>query len=170
MIVYRTRFNQEMHPGRKEFYYGVHNGSSDSYLGSGKILKDYIKKYGAESFVRDFIYEGDDAYKVEALIVDKQMLSNPFCLNYKLGGEGGWSHIKDWSVVSRTHKGVPKSEDQKKKMSESHKGMKKPWASKSNIERGRSCIFDGVEYESVTAAHRATGVNRKRITKYAEFI
>ena len=46
-IVYRTE-----NMLTKEFYYGVHNGNSSKYLGSGiRILKS-IKKYGSKNFIR----------------------------------------------------------------------------------------------------------------------
>ena len=170
MILYRTRFNQKKHPNRREFYYGVHKGGDNSYLGSGKILKDYIKKYGRDSFIRDTIYEGDDAYELEKMIVDEQMLSNPDCLNYKLGGEGGWDHITDWSYMSKVHKGVPKSKEHRNKIGKGNLGNKRPDLSLMNIRNGRRCVFDGIEYESVTEAYRVTGVNRKRITKQAIFL
>lgn len=87
--LYRTRFNQEYFPYRKEFYYGVTNNGRANYKGSGSILKKYFKKYGSTAFVREDIVTGltyKQASDLEALIVDEEMLSNPDCLNYQLGG------------------------------------------------------------------------------------
>lgn len=79
-------------------YIGKHKTSdlSDGYMGSGKLIARAIKKYGIESFTKEylFIYDNEqDMNKKEAEIVTEY-----FCLqdtNYNLcrGGTGGFSYI-----------------------------------------------------------------------------
>lgn len=80
-----------------KFYVGVHktNNINDSYLGSGKLLKYAIRKYGKENFVREVLYVFDskrDAYLKEQEIVNSVFLIQDV-YNLKKGGEGGWDHV-----------------------------------------------------------------------------
>lgn len=97
-IVYRTRFNNSMFPDRKEFYYGVHRVTGRSYYGSGVKLKPLLKEFGADAFVVDIIKSGltlEKAYELEGLIVDKEMLKNPLCLNSRVGGAPSVPHTEE---------------------------------------------------------------------------
>ena len=92
-IVYKTTFNSKTYPERAEFYYGVHHtDEDDGYLGSGVLIKNYLYKYGKEHFKREIIHSGmtmDEAYELEGLIVDEEMVLHPDCLNLQCGGIGG---------------------------------------------------------------------------------
>ena len=84
MIVYRTE-----NKVNGKFYYGVHNGTNDNYLGSGKLLKWAISKYGRENFIRRTIKEfdtADEAYAFERLLVDSDFVNRDDCYNVTEGG------------------------------------------------------------------------------------
>ena len=88
-ILYRTD-----NLANRKFYYGVHatNKIEDGYLGSGKVLKKAISKYGKESFVRtnlEFFDTMEEAYRREAEIVTEELIKDPDCYNAKPGGLGG---------------------------------------------------------------------------------
>lgn len=88
-IIYKTTnlFNNR-------YYIGVHQTDdiNDKYLGSGKILKESIKKYGRENFKRDilFIFNTiEEAYEKE-----KELVNDDFILDdstYNLVGGGSIS-------------------------------------------------------------------------------
>lgn len=72
-----------------KYYIGVHNLSRVDYLGSGKLLKLAIKKYGRSNFIRETIKEfhnEKDAYDYENFIVDDKMVYNRNCYNITIGG------------------------------------------------------------------------------------
>lgn len=74
-----------------KYYIGVHKtiNINDSYIGSGKILKLAIKKYGIENFKKEIIYIFDnskDAYNKEKEIVDDLFVKNENTYNLTLGG------------------------------------------------------------------------------------
>lgn len=120
-IVYRTE-----NTINGKFYYGVHNGSNKSYLGSGKALQSAIAKYGKENFIRRTIMElnsQDEAYELEELIVDDLLLADPNCYNLIKGGRGG--HVEGYTQTP-WNKGIPRTEETKRKLSEANKG-KTPW-------------------------------------------
>ena len=77
-----------------KFYIGVHstNNLNDGYLGSGKILKYSISKYGKENFEiekLEFFEKKEDLYNKEKKIVNEELLKNPLCMNLGVGGKGG---------------------------------------------------------------------------------
>lgn len=83
-----------------KIYVGAHKTSDldDDYMGSGKLIKMAIEKYGLENFKKEYISIFDnenEMYKMESTIVDDAYLKNEDTYNLKKGGNGGWSKIND---------------------------------------------------------------------------
>lgn len=76
----------------QRYYYGIHstkNLNSDHYMGSGKVLKKAICKYGVENFKKDiikFVNSRKELIQLEKEIVNEKMLKDPLCYNMVLGG------------------------------------------------------------------------------------
>lgn len=75
-----------------QFYIGKHETDNleDSYLGSGRRLKNSVKKYGRENFKKFILSIWDnpkDALNEEQRVV-AEYLDNPACLNIVDGGKG----------------------------------------------------------------------------------
>jgi hypothetical protein len=78
-----------------KFYVGVHKtvDLNDGYFGSGKLIKRAIAKYGIDNFEKTIIYYAtteEEAYELEALIVDEDFISRKDTYNLNVGGQGGW--------------------------------------------------------------------------------
>jgi hypothetical protein len=76
-----------------KYYIGIHYGNiiQDNYYGSGKLIKNAIKKYGKENFQQIIIEEFDnskDAYIKENEIVNENLISEDMCYNLMVGGKG----------------------------------------------------------------------------------
>lgn len=74
-----------------EYYYGAHETPklNDGYFGSGSALKENIKIYGIENFVKEileFFPNRKTLMNEEKRIVNKELLKDPKCLNIILGG------------------------------------------------------------------------------------
>lgn len=90
-IVYKTT-----NTINSKIYIGVHKQEKtpllfDGYLGSNKLLKQAIKKYGKSNFRRDTIVvcnNSIDAYKLESIIVCKEFIKRPDVYNIEPGGMG----------------------------------------------------------------------------------
>ena len=101
-------------------YLGKHNGKNGGYLGSGKALKDAIKKYGQENFKKEIVQEffsDKEAYEYEKQLSEKfNVVSDANWYNMMIGGEGFQS--------GKLHPmfQIPKSEEHKKKLSLANQG------------------------------------------------
>lgn len=99
-------------------YIGKHmtNNPYDTYMGSGKAIKQAIKLYGKSSFIKEvlFIFETEkEMNDKEIELVNESFISTNKTYNIGLGGEGG-AHFS----------GKKHSEESKKKLSEFRKGLK----------------------------------------------
>lgn len=69
---------------------------SDSYMGSGRLIKEAIKKHGAENFRKEVldVFESDaEAASLEAELVTPMQVGDPNCYNLHEGGMGGFAHL-----------------------------------------------------------------------------
>lgn len=105
-----------------KFYIGVHStrNPNDSYIGSGKIIKDAVKKYGKENFKKEvlFIFDTlDDALNKEKEIVNEDFVKDNNNYNISLGGGLGGKNINGLSFEGHSH-----SDETKEKISKSSLG------------------------------------------------
>lgn len=82
-----------------KFYIGVHKTTNihDDYFGSGNYIKAAIKKHGINNFkkeILDIFTNAKKAYKKERELVNEELIRNKNCYNIKIGGRGGFDHIK----------------------------------------------------------------------------
>ena len=78
-----------------KWYVGMHSAYNleDGYMGSGKILRYSIRKYGTENHTKEILeYLPTRELLVlrEIEIVTKELISDGKCMNLKEGGTGGW--------------------------------------------------------------------------------
>ena len=81
------------------FYIGAHQTEdpNDSYLGSGKLLRRAIKKYGRASFVKDVLHDFDtreEMYAKERELVNTEFKRDPGNYNLIEGGDS-WGKATD---------------------------------------------------------------------------
>ena len=98
-----------------KLYVGVHKTKSmdDSYMGSGKVIKRAIEKYGIENFEKAIIETFDSEegmYAREKEIVNDEFLSRQDVYNLRRGGTGGFDYInKTYGLNNRLIQGYNKS-------------------------------------------------------------
>ena len=88
--IYKTTCNVT---GR--WYIGMHSTTKleDGYMGSGKILRYSIRKYGVENHTKEileFFETREELIFREQEIVTKELISDGKCMNLREGGTGGW--------------------------------------------------------------------------------
>lgn len=91
-----------------EYYIGMHSTDNleDGYLGSGKALRQSYTTHGIfkhEFEALEFLPNKETLSRREAELVNQAVLNDPFCLNLKEGGYGGFDHLNvpnNWRGVS----------------------------------------------------------------------
>jgi len=101
--VYRT---QNLVNGK--YYFGVHKTKNpyDNYLGSGKVLKRAVEKYGEQSFIKNvcFIFDNaEEAFAKEFELIETYR-GDRLCYNLRQGGSGGfdWINREGRNIVNNT--------------------------------------------------------------------
>lgn len=80
-----------------KYYIGKHKTQdpNDDYLGSGKVIRAAINKYGRDKFTKTILELCDSEEHMnerERAILTLEHVNNPNCYNCRVGGEGGWGH------------------------------------------------------------------------------
>lgn len=90
-----------------KYYIGCHQTSNktDTYIGSGTLLKRAIKKYGKENFKKEIIFEASSPE--EMFSKEKSLVHiGPDTYNLKSGGEGGWDHLNTPDKINQRRKSL----------------------------------------------------------------
>lgn len=142
-----------------KFYIGKWQSSSlehasGSYLGSGKLLRADIKRYGRSAFDRVilFVFESmSDAIEKEREIVTKEFCARSDTYNMALGGSGSFAHVRG----SRQWVGSAANKEQQRAMSAAtaskrSQTLKTRWATDTAAkERQRA----GIKKSKLTRGH-----------------
>ena len=130
-----NNINGKMYIGKRSISGTIENDSK--YFGSGKMISYAIKKHGIENFTKDIlgvVDSDEEAYAVEAILVNHDIVDDPNFYNISLGGCGYQSGHRPTEETKRksseSKKGKPSgrkgcvlSDEQKKKMSGLRKGI-----------------------------------------------
>lgn len=110
-----------------KIYVGVHKTENinDGYMGSGKVIRNAIIKYGIENFEKVILetFENAEAmYAREEEIVNDKFLLRDDVYNLKCGGLGGFDYLNKSGLALRT--GAILSDETKRKISLSRTNFK----------------------------------------------
>ena len=131
-----------------------------------------IQTYGWENFTHEILYSDltlEEANELEEkLITEYDTINNGFNLEF-----GGTNHLHSQETkdkMSKTRKGIPKSEEHKKAISEALTGLKKTPEHVRNNQLAQhrkeaQCIETGIIYESLADAERKTGILGETISR-----
>lgn len=153
-------------------YLGVHKTDNleDDYMGSGVLLSKAKEKYGIENFTKEilkYFNNEEDMFCYEGEIVNETIVNDPNYYNVALGGHGGNTYagksgdemveikqkLSVWQKGKlKPHKGTPRSNETRQKISEAKKNKNKP---------GNQCIINGIKYISLADAAKKFGLTYK---------
>jgi group I intron endonuclease len=117
-----------------KIYIGKHQtiDPNDNYFGSGKYIKDAIKKHGRNNFIKTILHDFDTEYEMN--LMEKELITEEFVLrkdtyNLGIGGEGGphfkgRTHTMESIIKARETKkqnGIPVSSVTREKLSKALK-------------------------------------------------
>jgi len=96
-----------------KIYVGVHKTENiyDNYMGSGKNIKDAIKKYGVGNFDKKILSVFDtpeEMFLMESKIVNESFIFDKNTYNISLGGLGSFEHVNKnyWTEEKRKLHGL----------------------------------------------------------------
>ena len=110
-----------------KIYIGCHKTDNidDGYMGSGKLIRSSIQKYGLENFKKEilFTFENEELmYRKEQELVNEDFVNLQSTYNLCIGGNGGWSYINSNSIPKML--GKRHSDETKNVLSEKNKHRK----------------------------------------------
>lgn len=148
MYIYKTTSKID---GR--FYIGKSEKSIEetkNYFGSGILIKNLIKKYGKENFVKEILFETnekEELNKKEIFFIENLNAFNRKSggLNIAKGGTGGdtISHHPDIKRISKNYKKWSKkywTEEKKQELSLKYTGENNPFAKKKHKKESKDAI------------------------------
>ena len=138
-------------------YIGYHqtNNLDDGYMGSGKLIKRAISKYGVSSFTKEYIEifdNMDEAVALEALIVNAEYTLSDTTYNITLGGNVRIMVGKNNPFYNKRH-------------SEETKNTIRLARLNHNKTTDDDLVIDGITYNSIYSAKQQTGLGYTDIKK-----
>ena len=144
-----------------------------------RVMHSAILKYGWENIKTTILYEHmtqEEAKQKEIdLIAFYKLTDREFGYNQTLGGEGGNGRIeteenkrKTGERMSKLHKGVPLSEEHKRKLSDAQKGKPKNYSDSGRrriIESNRTRGYSNQTREKISQNTR-TAMREKNMREY----
>lgn len=136
-------------------YIGYHqtNNLDDGYMGSGKLIKKAIEKYGIENFSKKYIQIFDnrkEAELLEALLVNESYTLREDTYNITLGGNVRIMVGKNNPFYGKTH-----TKESIEQAREKNLGR--------NISEEDDIIIDGIRYNSYHHAINCLGITNKEL-------
>lgn len=162
------------------WYIGVHKRryKKDSYIGSGDLIREAIKKYGKSNFVNEILFTYDtatEAYDKERELVTEDVIKDKMSYNIKLGGEGGWErHNNTNKVIVKDADGnkLKVDKDDPRYISGELVSWNKGITQNKDTNAKRSAALKGIEHEryvcecGASVARQSSAMNRHN-TSYA---
>jgi group I intron endonuclease len=172
-----------------KIYVGVHktNDLNDGYMGSGKVIKSAIEKYGIGNFKKDILeyFDSSEAmYAREKEIVTDEFLLREDTYNLRRGGHGGFDYIntnrstEEWSNLGKLARkyspgntNAPRTEEWNRKVSQSNMGKQKflgkthSEETKRKIGASNSLRQSGEKNSQYGTMWITNGIESKRIDK-----
>lgn len=147
------------------YYIGKHKTSNinDSYLGSGKLLRSAIAKYGFNSFEKTILFVFDNEQEMndkERELVTEDFVNSTATYNLVIGGKGGFSYInssglKKFHGHNHSSETVNKIRDHALKRKHSDETIQKisKASQLTNASRGRK-VSDALSGKSKSDDHK----------------
>lgn len=132
-----------------KYYIGKHitENLNDSYMGSGKLIKKAIEKYGIENFTKTILYCCDNEKEMNVMENSLIKLEDNSIYNLQPGGIGGFTYINENNLGN--------TENLKNKKSIK---MKQYWTE----ERKNKKSLEMLEYYNINGTEKITNCLKKR--------
>ena len=150
-----------------KIYIGIHatDNINDNYMGSGKLIKQAIKKYGKENFKKEILQYFDNAIDMlnaEAKVVTKEFVNEN--TNYNIDIGGNLSYLDAYNNPKRSEK-LSKISNGRRLMKDIKTNQIYSLDEKQFSELENTIELVGVTYGYGMYKHYKTG-DKKYLSKY----
>lgn len=166
-IIYEIR-----HVSTNKIYIGKHQTDDidDNYMGSGKLIRRAIKKYGSTAFVKTILFEFSSEAEMNAK--EKEIVTEEFChrkdtYNICPGGQGGFGYINTSGIADPRKGGISHSNKHMKALSQlGRKKFKDILNTESGLLAFKQAIKKGQENKpNVWLGKKHTQETKEKISK-----
>lgn len=142
-----------------KIYIGYHQTKNlnDGYLGSGKLIKRAVEKYGPTAFEREILgsfCSKEEAEEMEAKLVDKEFSLREDTYNLCVGGNVRIMHAENNPFFGKTH-----TPETRRIISQKNLGKKR-----QDKKEGIQLEVNGVTYKSISDAAKTLNITIKKVT------
>jgi len=142
-----------------KFYIGKHQTCDpfDNYLGSGKQLKQAIKKYGRKNFKKEILFDfetEEEMNQKEKEIITEDFVNSDDNYNLGIGGEGG-ANFK-----GKTHSEETKAKMKAKALERKLKGFTRP--QKEETKEKISKTLSGISFSFDRRKNMSEGAKKRK--------
>mgnify|MGYP003351799695 CR=1 FL=1 len=122
-----------------KYYIGKHitNDPYDIYMGSGKAIRNAIKKYGKENFSKEILCLANTEEEMNLLEEKFVDYNDDMCYNMNVGGKGGWKYVNENQLSNTPEMLKRKSEKMKEFWTEERKVQKSKQMKEYNVKNGK---------------------------------
>jgi group I intron endonuclease len=160
-----------------KYYIGCHQTENldDGYLGSGKLLKRAISKYGRDNFsveIIEILEKKEDMFLLEKKLVNTECVNDNLSYNLKIGGSGGNPGIVG-AFKGKRHSEVIKekireaalnqvtTEEKRRKLSENAWAKRDPEKQKEHARKISSKLKSDEHKKNISESLKKLGKQRK---------
>jgi group I intron endonuclease len=162
-----------------KFYIGVHKtkNMNDDYMGSGKVIRQAIKKHGIENFkkeILEFFSDSKSMLKREKEIITEDFLLRTDVYNLRKGGDGGFDYINK-NKLNNTEDSIKRKSLAMKNywIEKDCSGENNPFfnkkhseETKKNISEKRKCFFEnGGQHPKGMLGKKHTEETKKQVSQ-----
>jgi len=149
-------------------YIGAHETTNinDNYMGSGKVIKEAIKKYGKENFyyfVLGIFEDKEEAYEFENFYVNDEFVSSNKTYNLKEGGIGTPVWTKEMKEQARLRSIGNTNARGKKRAKAWNTGLKVPAMCRPILD-----LYNGIYWESCDEAAKSINMKPRTLRSYLD--
>lgn len=159
-----------------KIYIGVHstNDLNDGYMGSGRYIKEALKKYGKENFSREILYyceTPEEAYAKEEQLVNESFVSRQDTYNINIGGVNGFMSHSDEAKekIAESKRGIPRPAHVKEIMLKNLSAPRTPESNKKRSETLKGRVFSEEHKNKISDSHKGKSKSeshRKNLSDY----
>lgn len=159
------------------YYVGKHQTKNlhDGYMGSGKLIRQAIEKYGKENFVKEILHVFNNEADMNAAEAELVILSED-SYNLCQGGKGGWGYVienrinqkKTKSRLDHSRRALSKARERFHERLRTDDEFKRQWIERLRGRR-KTIGTTGFRFSNESRAKMSASASGERSSQFGSF-